>query len=202
MWPTPIYHKDFPDSNNLNKYLLKHIKEWRKTSPSVAKTNSGGGWHSPTDMNERPEYKPLLNHLFQMVDEIFKDYGMEPKVGLGNMWANINPPNAYNKYHIHPNSDFSGVYYVQVPKDSGNLWLEDPRPGANIQLPRRVPNLPQPLWRVTKIPPIEGRCIMFPAWVPHGVEENNTKAKGDKSLRVSVSFNFIQVPYDKKNLYE
>ena len=37
---------------------------------------------------------------------------------------------------------------------------------------------------------------MFPAWVPHGVVENNTKAKGDKSLRVSVSFNFIQVPID------
>ena len=24
--------------------------------------------------------------------EIFKDYGMEPKPGLGNMWANINYP--------------------------------------------------------------------------------------------------------------
>ena len=113
------------------------------------------------------------------------------------MWANINPPNAYNKYHIHPNTDISGVYYIQVPKDSGCLWLEDPRPGANIHLPRRVPNLPRPLWRVTKIPPIEGRCIMFPAWVPHGVEENNTKTKGDKSLRVSVSFNFIQTPNDE-----
>ena len=27
-----------------------------------------------------------------MQHEIFKDYGMEPKPGLGNMWANINYP--------------------------------------------------------------------------------------------------------------
>ena len=39
---------------------------------------------------------------------------------------------------------------------------------------------------------------MFPSWVPHGVVDNNTKAKGDKSLRVSVSFNFIQTPNDSK----
>jgi len=194
MWPTPLYFKDFPDSKNLNKHLFKFIKAWSKKSAGLEKTNSGGGWHSSTDMNFKKEYKLLCNHLFIMMEGIFKDYGMQPKVALGNMWANINPLHAYNKYHIHPNSDFSGVYYVQVPKDSGNLWLEDPRPGANIQLPRRVKNLPRPLWRVTKIPPMEGRCLMFPAWVPHGVEENNTKAKGDKGLRVSVSFNFIQTP--------
>ena len=35
--------------------------------------------------------------------------------------------------------------------------------------------------------------IMFPAWLPHGVEINESKEKGEKGWRVSVSFNFIQV---------
>ena len=200
MWPTPIYTQDFPEAKKLNTYLIKHIKEWKKKSPSVEKTNSGGGWHSPTDMNFKEEYKPLTQHLFRMVTHIFQDYGMEPKVGLGNMWANINPPGAYNKHHIHPNTDWSGVYYIHVPKDALNcIWLEDPRPGPNIQLPRRIKQLPRPLWRITKIPPVEGQSIMFPAWVPHGVEENTSKLKGDKALRISVSFNFIQTPNDNKN---
>ena len=82
MWPTPIYYKDFPDHKNLNKNLFKLIKAWSKKSPTMEKTNAGGGWHSPTDMNTRPEYKLLCNHLFVMMNEIFKDYGMEPKVGL------------------------------------------------------------------------------------------------------------------------
>jgi hypothetical protein len=42
---------------------------------------------------------------------------------------------------------------------------------------------------------------MFPAWVPHGVEENTSKLKGDKGLRISVSFNFIQTPNDENQAH-
>ena len=118
---------------------------------------------------------------------------MEPKPGLGNMWANINYPGSYNKQHIHPNSQWSGVYYVQVPKNSGSLFVEDPRPGPNHLLPRRIKEIPKALWHVVTYPAIEGQMIMFPAWLPHGVEANESKEKGEEGWRVSVSFNFIQV---------
>jgi len=39
----------------------------------------------------------------------------------------------------------------------------------------------------------EGQMIMFPAWLSHGVEINESKEKGEKGWRISVSFNFIQV---------
>ena len=110
------------------------IKAWSKKDKSETKTNAGGGWHSPTHMNEKKEYSPLTDELFAMQEEIYKDYGMEPKPGLGNMWANINYPGSYNKQHIHPNSQWSGVYYVKVPKNSGSLFVEDPRPGPNHSL--------------------------------------------------------------------
>ena len=192
LWPTPIYTKELPNYKNLNKHLFKHIKAWSKTDKSMEKTNAGGGWHSPTNMGDKKEYKPLLKELFIMAQELFKDYGLEPECALGNMWANINYPGSYNKTHIHPNSTWSGAYYVQVPKDSGNIWVEDPRAGPQHLIPRRVDNLPKQLWRVIKYPPVEGQCIMFPSWLPHGVESNNTKEKGEKGWRVSVSFNFIQ----------
>ena len=192
LFPTPIYIKEFPNFKQLNKHLFKHIKAWAKQTPGEEKTNAGGGWHSSTDMNNKPEYQVLVKELSTMVHEIFKDYGLEPPSFLGNMWANINYPGAYNKTHVHPNSTLSGAYYIKVPKESGNIWVEDPRPGPNLLMPRRLPNLPRPLWRVVKYPPIEGQCIMFPAWVPHGVESNQSKEKGEKGWRVSVSFNFIQ----------
>ena len=140
----------------------------------------------------KSEYKLLVEHLSSMVHEIFRDYGLEMPFFLGNMWANINYPGAYNKHHVHPNSTWSGAYYIKVPKDAGCIWVEDPRPGPNILMPRRLNNLPRALWRVVQYPPVEGQCIMFPAWVPHGVEVNESKEKGEKGWRVSVSFNFIQ----------
>jgi hypothetical protein len=35
---------------------------------------------------------------------------------------------------------------------------------------------------------------MFPSWLPHGVDINMNTEKGEKNWRISVSFNFIQVP--------
>ena len=193
LFPTPIYSKMVQDPKKLNKYLFPLIKAWSKKDKSETKTNAGGGWHSPTDMNFKEEYKPLITELFTMQEEIYKDYGMEPKPGLGNMWTNINYPGSYNKQHMHPNSQWSGVYYVKVPNNSGSLFVEDPRPGPNIILPRRMKGIPRALWRVVIYPAIEGQIMMFPAWLPHGVEINQSKEKGEKGWRVSVSFNFIQV---------
>ena len=198
LFPTPIYMKMVKDPKKLNKYLYPLIKAWSKKDKSETKTNAGGGWHSPTDMNFKKEYKPLTDELFTMQHEIFKDYGMEPKPGLGNMWANINYPGSYNKTHIHPNAQWSGVYYVKVPQNSGNLFVEDPRPGPNIMLPRRLEGLPKALWRVVGYAAIEGQMLMFPAWLPHSVQINESKEKGEKGWRVSVSFNFIQVNEEGK----
>ena len=195
LFPTPVYFKRAKDFKKLNKYLFPRIKAWSKKDKSEIKTNAGGGWHSSTNMNLKKEYKPLTDELFAMQNEIYKDYGMQDTPALGNMWANINYPGAYNQTHIHPNSQWSGVYYVKVPKNSGSLWVEDPRPGPNIMLPRRHKSLPKALWRMVLYPPQEGQIIMFPAWLPHGVEMNESKEKGEEGWRVSVSFNFIQVRY-------
>jgi uncharacterized protein (TIGR02466 family) len=81
---------------------------------------------------------------------------------------------------------------VKVPKNSGKLFLEDPRPGPNTYMPRRVDNLPEQLWRVCAYTPVEGRMIFFPSWQPHGVDINMNTDKGEKNWRISVSYNFIQ----------
>ena len=74
LFPTPIYMKEFPDYKNLNKFLFKHIKAWAKETPGEIKTNAGGGWHSSTDMGNKPEYQVLVKALIAMVTDIFKDY--------------------------------------------------------------------------------------------------------------------------------
>ena len=185
---TIIYVKDLPNANELNQYLEKHIVEWSKNDPGVNKTNIND-WHSQTDMNHRKEYEPLIRELFQMKKEIIqKEFlDMEPK--LGNMWANINPPGGYNQSHIHPNSLFSGAYYVKAQPNSGRLSLMDPRPGVQTTMPMRKPGkIPRELWRETYYDPIPGRLIMFPSWLWHKVEPNQSN-----DIRISVSFNFIML---------
>jgi len=185
-FPTIIYVKDLPNANELNSYLEKHIVEWSNQDKGVLKTNVKG-WHSQTDMNHKKEYEPLIKELFQMQNEIIQEEYLDIKPRLGNMWANINPPGGYNQSHLHPNSLFSGAYYIKAQPNSGRLMLMDPRPGVQQNMPARKPGkIPRELWRETYYDPVPGRIIMFPAWMWHKVEPNQSK-----DIRISVSFNFI-----------
>ena len=183
-FPTIIYADDFKLNTN---DLAQNIINWAKEDKGLTKTNVNG-WHSTTDMQNKPEYKPLVDELFKMINKVFKEECLDKQPVLGNMWANINPSGGYNKPHVHPNSLFSGVYYVKTPPNCGRLICQDPRPGIQTVMPtRKSVEIPKYLWRDVHLQPQENRVVMFPAWLWHSVEPNQSK-----DIRISVSFNFIQ----------
>jgi uncharacterized protein (TIGR02466 family) len=183
-FPTILYAKDFQlDLNQMTQNIIK----WSKEDKGITKTNVDG-WHSETNMHTKIEYKPLVDELFKMVYEVFNEEWLDGRVKIGNMWANINPPGGYNKPHVHPNSLFSGVYYVKTPPNSGQLVCSDPRPGIQTCMPnRKKGEPPKHLWRDLHLQPKENRAIVFPAWLWHSVQPNKSNEN-----RISVSFNFLQ----------
>ena len=183
-FPTLVYGKDVQLDNNK---LAQDIINWSKQDKGVFKTNHKG-WHSTTDMHKKPEYSPLVTELFRMQKEIYDHEHIDRNAFLGNMWANINPPGGLNNSHLHPNSLFSGVYYVKSQPKSGRLKIYDPRSTSQMVMPIRKPGNPgRDMWRDATLDPVIGRIIMFPSWLWHSVEENQSD-----DIRISVSFNFIQ----------
>ena len=187
-FPTPIYIQEIPNAVELNQYLEQKILQWQKKDPKgVSKTNVNG-WHSTTDMNQKEEYNVLTKELFNIQHEIFKKELLTQKPVLGNMWANINYKGGFNRPHLHPNSLFSGVYWVKAPENSGDLMLYEPRPGVHTTMPnRKEGKLPPELWREVHYQPKAGTVVMFPAWLWHEVRPNQSD-----DIRISVSFNFLQ----------
>ena len=183
-FPTNFYGKDIQLNN---QELAQHIINWSQQDQGVKKTNVTG-WHSQTDMHTKPEYKPLVDQLFLAMKEIWKEEWLDREPRLGNMWANINYKGGYNRPHVHPNTLFSGVYYIKTSPNCGKLVCNDPRPGIQTVMPTRIKGTPpKDLWREVHLDPIEGRIIIFPAWLWHAVEPNESN-----DIRISVSFNFIQ----------
>jgi|TARA_Y100001951_G_C11253555_1_gene247961 uncharacterized protein (TIGR02466 family) len=183
-FPTIIYAEDFKlDTDE----IAKNIVQWSQQDKGLQKTNRNG-WHSQTNMHEIPEYKPLVDELFRMAHQIFDDQWLDKQPALGNMWANINPPGGYNMPHVHPNSLFSGVYYVKTPPNCGRLICNDPRPGVHHSMPtKKEGDVPKYLWREVQLDPKENRAIIFNSWLWHTVHPNKSTEP-----RISVSFNFIQ----------
>ena len=183
-FPTLIYAEDFKLNTD---ELAQNIINWSKENEGVQKTNVNG-WHSETEMHKKPEYKPLVDELFKMVHQVFNEEFLDKQAVLGNMWANINYQGGYNKPHVHPNALFSGVYYVKTPPNCGRLICQDPRPGIQTCMPtRKKVEITKYLWRDVHLQPQENRAIIFPAWLWHSVEPNQSNEN-----RISISFNFIQ----------
>ena len=66
-FPTIIYGKDV---NLDNRLFEKEVIDWSNRDKGVKKTNVQG-WHSETNMHEIPVFKPLVDELFKMMNEIF-----------------------------------------------------------------------------------------------------------------------------------
>ena len=186
LFPTPVYIADIKHPT-LNQELERDIVAWSKQDKGIVRTNVQG-WHSKTNMHERPEFKKLVNMLYDCQKTVYEQEYYESEPYLGNMWANINPPGGSNRAHQHPNSLWSGVYWIKTPKNCGELKIDDPRSVACMTRPRQKDGeKPARLFRETHYQPIAGRCIMFPSWLMHCVDPNNSN-----DIRISVSFNFLQ----------
>ena len=186
LFPTPVYIADIKHPT-LNQDLERDIIAWSKEDKGITRTNVKG-WHSTTDMHERPEFKNLVNMLYACQKTVYEQEYYESEPYLGNMWANINPPGGSNRAHQHPNSLWSGVYWIKTPKNCGQLKIDDPRSVACMTRPRQKDGKkPDRLWRESHYEPVAGRCIMFPSWLMHCVDPNESN-----DIRISVSFNFLQ----------
>jgi uncharacterized protein (TIGR02466 family) len=190
-FPTPIYYFDIKDQS-LNIQLEKDILNWMNQDKGVSRTNVKG-WHSHTNMHTKPEFAKLTKALHEAQFKIYKEEHLDSEPFLGNMWANVQPLGGFNRAHLHPNCLWSGVYYVKTPEKCGALKIKDPRTGAEMIMPKMRERFNHPdtaptrLWREVHYEPIAGRCIMFPAWLIHGVDPNESN-----DIRISVSFNFLQ----------
>ena len=198
-FPTLIYYQDLPDSLELNQAISSHIYALRSSDPEgIVRSNVKrmGAWHSGLDLHQREEFRSLTSAILAAVQKIYDDLGYDPAYEpvFDNMWANIKPKYGYNRNHIHPHVLWSGVYYVQAPPDSGRIFFTDPRPQALVAPPRYAPNVKRKpeAWSEVYFEPIEGRLVLFPAWLTHEVEPNLSDKDGAAGDRISISFNLRQ----------
>lgn len=196
---TPLHIHDLGISKEVNAKLLKEIFAWQKSDPQgIIRSNlhQAGAWHSQLNMHELPQFNTISRHIIQQTGRLFDtlhyDTAFSPVID--SMWANINPRHAHNRSHIHPDTLWSGVYYVQAPPNCGRISFSDPRVQARVITPHYSTTTDRPMhsWPEIYFDAITGRLILFPAWLAHEVEPNLTTHVGEAENRVSISFNIYQ----------
>ena len=188
LFPTPIFHLEVENFKKLNIALENYILDLKKKDKDGQKKSNYGGWHSPffDQKNDKilKRFSDIIQNFFIkiFVDEMGWEYNPD-KVKITGMWSIINKKGSFNIQHNHPNAYLSAVYYVKVPKNSGNIKFFDPREQKNIRFPK-IKSYTDTSAVITEITPKEGDLLIFPAYLYHSVGENLSEHD-----RIIVSFN-------------
>ena len=159
------------------KELIKSVKDFSKNNKSIDVSNVGGYQY------DNYKDQKLSAQIISRIPRVQKNKFINPTI---YMWLNVNSKGDSNIRHTHFNSSIllSGVFYVKVPPNSGNIRFYDPR-GISIHNP------PDNRYyfdgsEYNYITPKEGMLLFFPSWFEHSVEEN----KSDEE-RMSIGFNIF-----------
>jgi len=146
-----------------------------------------GGWQSNFVSPRTPELEQLTNFIQGIYPDIFNEHllSKNARLTIDSYWVNINYKHNFNYSHSH-HGFISGVYYVDVPENSGKIVFE------SSETDNFFDNLPSDTWTgltpytstIWRVTPFNGMLLLFPSWLKHRVEPNESEES-----RTSIAFN-------------
>ncbi|PYY18856.1 MAG: hypothetical protein DMG60_06830 [Acidobacteria bacterium] len=188
-FPTFIGRVQLPDADAMNRGLRALILGEEAEYASLGRSNVGG-WHSRPDFLHQsdPGVAALTSWITWALSRMIRaTTGQDSfKVTLSlSAWATVCRAGAYHAPHSHPDSAWSGVYYVDAGTGtpdrplSGVLEFLDPRAGVEA-----VSAPGDPYGEPFRVQPEAGLLVLFPSWLYHWVHPYS-----GETPRVAVSFN-------------
>jgi len=194
MFSTPIITYRIKNPAALNEGLRQAILTAENNYASTRRSNIGG-WRSEPDLLEWQGVEITLfgNEIQQAIGQLLAstsgEQGFDGHIKI-NAWANLLRKGNYNTVHNHPESAWSGVYYVDAGTSdttnplSGVLELLDPRPFVEMVA---IPG--SPFGRPARIEAENGLMVLFPSWLYHHVH-----AYTGEGERIAIAFNVSMMP--------
>ena len=138
----------------------------------------------------------ILGDIKKFCESQLKDYmeeieGVDTNLAglrITQSWLNKTKSGESHHMHYHPNSYLSAVFYITcLPNDSINIKNRSFENYNNMRFQKKK----MTTWNsnVVGVNIKEGDLILFPSWMPHYVDLNETKNRE----RISLSFNTFPI---------
>ena len=197
-FPQPIFRYKVENYKTFNKELEEYIYKLKKEDNEGVVRSNRGGWHSKSfKVREKGSIQNrFTQELSKYIFDVIQTYGWKcvpERVVVSEMWAIINKPRDFNVIHTHPNAYLSAAYYVKAPEKAGRFVIENPLSVARHSYPAHATKTEYNI-KAAALDIEEGDLLLFPAYLPHKVNEN----KSDED-RIVISFNVNINNFDNTN---
>lgn len=133
------------------------------------------------NLTEVEEFKFFYDHISKLITEFFGQLGYTRDWHFTNSWTSVYPKGAYIPLHDHKPVQWSGVYYVNAPKNCGNIRFIDPKEYALQNEPEGMDG--RGFWKHVVVPE-SGLMLMFPGYLKH-----ESMPSESEENRIIISFN-------------
>ena len=183
IFPTCIHEYIFDEINE--KEIIDFCYQTKEKNPIGQTKSNRGGWHSPffklTDDN-------IISHTLAegLGKSIFTSINPDLKMDM-SYWIMINSPNTYNVTHTHPDAHFSGVLWVKVPENSGQIKFDNPFAHTGyVEIESYLDDVNEKtgFYHAMIVEPEVGKMLTFPSALRHEVFVNESNED-----RIAISFN-------------
>lgn len=189
LFPTVVQTTDIENAEALNKKLLNGVTALQEQIPNTKPDD----WactvyttlHSDIDLFAIEPFSEMKNYALREVSRYADTMHMhapKPNLRILDAWINVYGPGDSQEMHIHQNSVFSGIYYIQAPEGCASVMFRSPEADIMIDPPKT--SVDELNSTDAMFPAIAGQMIIFRSHLRHSVLTNNTALP-----RISLSFN-------------
>ncbi len=188
-FPTGIYQSHYSNHASLKEQLLPMVP----LGPISTNGQQIDGWPFWTKQNKlgivdplKQDHPEIQNFTKWVVDEVTnfsKHYNSTASYKISQCWVNVYQRGDFQETHIHLGFDFSAVYFVSAPVNSGKLMFENPLLPFDM---RPIKTNQETDLNTTAVvyAPVEGQLVIFRSNLRHGVYPHN-----NDEPRISLAFN-------------
>ena len=198
LFSVPIHYLQIDNFEDIRDSLIKYAYDLKNIEQEGRLASNRGGFQS--DPFEIKDCNDILHDLLINVIAHIPSFRENIDVKCDG-WININPPQAFNVTHHHPNCEIAGVLWIKIPKNSGDFIFVSPYDFLSyVEMFSYKEEFKQELnyYHNYKFSPQEGTLLLFPSHLQHRVARNESNED-----RISVSFNlklsnvmFKGLPFD------
>jgi uncharacterized protein (TIGR02466 family) len=125
LFPTPVYQNFLEFRPSELKFMIDYVSnlDWA-SDKDIYEGPNGETTKLEADLLSEPELENLRTKIDEEVHNFAQSLQIDfSKHGLKriNSWGNLQKKGNYIKEHRHNNTQFSGVFYLQTPENSGDI---------------------------------------------------------------------------------
>ena len=175
--------------------IVKQIYNYDKLHQKNQYTNDGhtNVYQSEHNLEKNDKFENLSNELQAFINQRLQDYIINNKLKISKLWFVITKKMGFIKKHSHFNSDFSGVFYLNVEETEekdGGLKIYNPMENIEILKFSEDKNVFIKTVCTEKnfiFKPTKNDLIIFNSYLEHSVHNISSKLTD----RISLPFDLI-----------